>query len=149
MRSLPASLALVGGVLALTVPGAAAEAEQALAAPGKCAEARRFQAGACTDCDETARREDSEGFAVAGPIGGRFSPADVAAPAAVGAPPAPPGLGGFEGRGPCDTPGSCLGTVAPAPPTGTGAPTSPARGGRIVERPPNPGGPPGRPPGRR
>jgi hypothetical protein len=146
MRSLSASLALLGGLLALAAPAApaaGAEAEEGrLAAPGRCAEPRRFQGSACTDCGDEAVA--GEGFDVAGPIAGRFAPADVAAPAAAGAAVAPPTLGGFEGRGPCDSPGSgCLGTVAPAP----AGPTSPSAGGRgvrVIERPPNPGGPPGR-----
>jgi hypothetical protein len=146
MRSLSASLALLGGLLALAAPApaAAAEAEEGrLAAPGRCAEPRRFQASACTDCAEEALA--GEGFDVAGPISGRFAPADVAAPAGTGAAVAPPTLGGFDGRGPCDSPGSgCLGTVAPAP-AGPSNPSGAGRGVRVIERPPNPGGPPGRP----
>jgi hypothetical protein len=55
---------------------------------------------------------------------------------------APPELGGFEGRGPCDTPGSCTGSVAPAPP-GQGSPGGGGGGLTVVERPPRPAGPPG------
>jgi hypothetical protein len=142
MRSIPASSSLLAGLLALAgLPAAATDAEQALlAAPGKCAEARLFQGAACADCGEAA---EDQGFDVSGSVAGRFSPADVAAQGAVSAGPGAPTLPGFEGRGPCDTPGSgCLGPVAPDP-AGPSAPTG--NGGvRVIERPPNPGGPPGR-----
>jgi hypothetical protein len=147
MRSIPTTLALGAALLALAgpAPAAAEEAEQQalLAAPGKCAEPRRFQgSGACADCTDAAGAENG-GFDVAGPVRSRFSPADVAASAAPGSALAPPDLGGFDGRGPCDSPGSgCLGTVAPAP-AGPSGPSG-GRGVTVVERPPNPGGPPGR-----
>ena len=151
MRRIPTSFALCATLLALAgpAPAAATEAEQALlATPGKCAEPRHFQgSGACADCADASRSAEDGGFDVSGPVRSRFSPADVAASAAPAAGLAPPALGGFEGRGPCDSPGSgCLGTVAPAP----AGPSSPAGGGgvTVVERPPKPGGPPGRPPRR-
>jgi hypothetical protein len=144
MRSIPAIPALLFTGLALAGPASGAPEDEALlAAPGKCAEARHYQGTACTDCGETAASADDDGLSVAGPASGRFSPNDVAAPAAEVAV-EPPSRGSFEGRGPCDSPGSgCLGTVQPAPQ----GPQPPTRGGggvTVVERPPNPGGPPGR-----
>jgi hypothetical protein len=143
MRSIPVTAGLLGGFLALApLAAAATDAEQALlATPGKCAEARRFQGTACADCGQATRAAEDEGFDVSGSIAGRFSPADVAATAASPGPAAPT-LRGFDGRGPCDTPGSCQGTVAPGP----AGPTSPTGNGgvSVIERPPNPGGPPGR-----
>jgi hypothetical protein len=145
MRSILASSSLLAGLLALAgLPAAATDAEEALlAAPGKCAEARLFHGTACTDCGEATRSAEDQGFDVSGAVAGRFSPADVAAPGAASTGPEAPTLRGFEGRGPCDSPGSgCLGTVAPAP-AGSSSPTG--NGGvRVIERPPNPGGPPGR-----
>ncbi len=77
--ALCASLALAA--LSLAGPAAADEAEEQLrrSAPGACAEPRRFDAGAaCADCPAASGTE-REGFNVAGPARGRFSPTDVAA----------------------------------------------------------------------
>jgi hypothetical protein len=143
MRTLFASSSLLAGFLALAgLPAAASDADDALlATPGKCAEPRLFQGTACADCGEATRAAEDPGFDVSGAIAGRFSPADVAAPTGSTGPDAPT-LRGFEGRGPCDTPGSCQGTVAPSP-GGTSTPTG-GGGVTVIERPPNPGGPPGR-----
>jgi hypothetical protein len=134
-------------LLAIALGPAAALAApdgERLAAPGPCAEPRRFVgSGACPDCTDPARG----GFDVSGPARLRFAPTDVAG-GVDGAPVPPPETRGFAGRGPCDVPGSgCTGSVAPAP----RGPQSPGgRGGlTVVERPPKPGGPPGSKPGGR
>jgi hypothetical protein len=133
-------LGLVALAIATAAPALAA-GEHGVAPAGTCAEPRRFDgSAACTDCPAAEDADDS--FAVSGPARGRFSPNDVAAklpgPAAEAA---PPELGDFQGRGPCDTPGSCTGAVA-QPPTGGGSPGGNGGVG-VVERPPRPGGPPG------
>jgi hypothetical protein len=120
---------------ALAAPGSAP-----LAAPGPCAEPRRFDAsGACADCADPAR---SGGFDVSGPARARFTPADVAAGPAE-APLASPENRGFVGRGPCDVPGSgCTGPIAPAP-RGSNGGGGNGGGLTVVEQPPKPGRPPG------
>lgn len=137
-----ASVALLGA-LAFGAPAAAVEAEdKGVAAAGACAEPRRFDGSGCTDCPSASAAEDAD-FSVAGPARGRFSPTDVAAPLpAPATAAAPPEIDGFAGRGPCDTPGSCTGAVAPSPP-GQGSPGGAGGGLTVVERPPRPGGPPG------
>jgi hypothetical protein len=136
-----ASVALLGA-LAFGAPAVAVEAQdKGVAAAGTCAEPRRFDGSGCTDCPSASAADESD-FSVAGPARGRFSPTDVAAPPAPAAAAAPPEIGGFAGRGPCDTPGSCTGAVAPAPP-GRTTPGGGAGGLTVVERPPRPGGPPG------
>jgi hypothetical protein len=149
MKSFPA-FATLAAALALAGPGPAAAAgadEPQLAAPGNCAEPRRFDgSGACTDCGDAARTAE-DGFNVSGPARARFAPTDVAASAGGGEAVAAPERGNFEGRGPCDTPGSCMGSVAPAPPN---QPTPGGNGGvTVVERPPKPSNPPGTNRGRR
>jgi hypothetical protein len=135
MSSLPA-LALLALLLGLGLPGAAtagAPGEELLAAPGRCAEPRRFQPTGALE---------SAGVDVAGPAAARFAPGDVAA--GVATPPVlpTPKPEGFDGRGPCDVPGSgCLGPVAPAPPGRTGPGGN--GGVTVVERPPRPSRPPG------
>lgn len=140
MRSLTTFALLAAALCAGSPAGAAEPGDRNVAAPGACAEPRRFDgSGACPDCP-TASAIDEKGFSVAGPARAHFSPNDVAAtvPAADGA--APPELGEFEGRGPCDTPGSCGGAVTAVP--GRGSPGG--NGGvTVIERPPRPGGPPG------
>ncbi len=140
MRS-PAVTALLLA-LALAPAAALAAAADELAAPGPCAEPRRFDAsGACADCADPAR-----GFDVSGPARSRFAPADVAA-GATEVPVAAPESRGFAGRGPCDVPGSgCTGPIAPSPTAGS--PGGNGGGLTVVERPPKPGGPPGTNPGR-
>jgi hypothetical protein len=138
MRNPTVSLLLVALALAPAAAFAASSESEVLAAPGPCAEPRRWSAsGACTDCGDPAR----SGFDVSGPARARFSPTDVAAGANEAPLPAPESQG-FAGRGPCDVPGSgCTGPIAPDPggPAGTGG-----NGGlTVVERPPKPGGPPG------
>jgi hypothetical protein len=148
MKSFHAAAFLAALALAGPGPARAAEADEPLlAAPGNCAEPRRFDgSGACTDCGDAARSAE-DGFNVSGPARARFAPTDVAASADGGAGIAPPERGNFEGRGPCDTPGSCTGPIAPERP---GQPTPGGNGGiTVVERPPKPGGPPGRNAGRR
>jgi hypothetical protein len=136
------TFALLAGALAAAAPAAAADAaDERVAAPGACAEPRRFDAAGCTDCPSSASTSESD-FSVAGPARSRFSPADVAASSPGAGAMAPPELGGFEGRGPCDTPGSCTGSVAPTLP-GQGSPGGGRPGVTVVERPPRPGGPPG------
>jgi hypothetical protein len=126
--ALCASLAL----LALSMAGAAraddAENQLRRASPGSCAEPRRF--------------EERDGFSVAGPARGRFSPTDVAADVA-DVPIAAPDRGDFEGRGPCDTPGSCGVGTGPLPPGSGGGGGGAGGGVSVVERPPKPTGPPG------
>jgi len=138
-----ASLALLGA-LAFAAPAVGVEVEdKGVAAAGACAEPRRFDGSACTDCPSASAADEAD-FSVAGPARGRFSPTDVAAPlpAPAGAV-AQPEIGSFAGRGPCDTPGSCTGAVSPVP-TGRNSPGGGAAGGlTVVERPPRPGGPPG------
>lgn len=136
------SSVLMAGVPATGADAAAAEpGSRQVAAPGACAEPRRFEGAACTDCGAAAGASASQ-FSVAGPARMRFSPADVAAgPDATGV--APPTLPGFSGRGPCDTPGSCTGAVRPAPTPETPRGNGPGGGLTVVERPPRPGGPPG------
>jgi hypothetical protein len=140
--ALGASLCLAIGSLA--GPAGADDAEEQLrrAAAGTCAEPRRFNAGvACADCPAASGTE-RDGFNVAGPARGRFSPTDVAADVAA-SPIAAPDRGDFDGRGPCDTPGSCGASVGPLPP-GSGGNGGGAGGGvSVVERPPKPTGPPG------
>jgi hypothetical protein len=137
MRHATLSALLFATALGTAAALAAPDAER-LAAPGPCAEPRRFDgSGACADCADPARG----GFDVSGPARLRFAPTDVAA-GAEGAQPAPPENPGFSGRGPCDVPGSgCTGPLAPAPK----GPESPGGGGglTVVERPPKPGSPPG------
>jgi hypothetical protein len=140
--ALCASLAL----LALSMAGAAraddAENQLRRASPGSCAEPRRFEAGvACADCP-TASSAERDGFSVAGPARGRFSPTDVAADVA-DVPIAAPDRGDFEGRGPCDTPGSCGVGTGPLPPGSGGGGGGAGGGVSVVERPPKPTGPPG------
>lgn len=137
--------AVLAGMLVAGVPAAGADAAPAtpedrqVAAPGACAEPRRFEGAACADCPTAAGASASQ-FSVAGPARSRFSPADVAAgPSATGL--APPTPQGFSGRGPCDTPGSCTGSVRPAPTPET--PRGNGPGLTVVERPPRPGNPPG------
>ena len=148
--ALCASLALA--TVSLASPAAADEAEDQLrrASPGTCAEPRRFDAqAACADCPSAGSAE-RDGFNVAGPARGRFSPTDVAATiddAAISA----PERGDFDGRGPCDTPGSCGATTGPVPPRGGGNGGGGSAGGGVgvVEQPPKPSGPPGTQPPRR
>jgi hypothetical protein len=146
--ALCASLALA--LASLAGPAAADEAEEQLrrASPGSCAEPRRFDAGvACTDCPGAGSAE-RDGFNVAGPARGRFSPTDVAATIA-DVPISTPDRGDFDGRGPCDTPGSCGATTTPLPPgRGNGGNGGAGGGVSVVERPPKPTGPPGTPPPR-
>jgi hypothetical protein len=148
--ALCASLAALAA-LSLAGPATADEAEEQLrkAAPGACAEPRRFDAGAaCADCP-TASGSEREGFSVAGPARGRFSPTDVAATVA-DAPLAAPDRGEFNGRGPCDTPGSCGASAGPVPPGrgGNGGNGGAGGGVGVIERPPKPSGPPGSQPPR-
>jgi hypothetical protein len=149
--ALGASLALAIGSLAL--PALADEAEEQLrrASAGSCAEPRRFEAAAaCADCPG-AGSADRDGFSVAGPARARFSPTDVSATVA-DVPIAAPERGDFDGRGPCDTPGSCGATTGPLLPGagGNGGGGGAGGGVSVVERPPKPSGPPGtNPPPRR
>jgi hypothetical protein len=140
MRSPAVSLLLVALALAPAAALGASSDDDVLAAPGPCAEPRRWNvSGACADCGDPA----TSGFDVSGPARARFSPSDVAA-GATEPPVAVPEIQGFAGRGPCDVPGSgCTGPIAPAP----GGPDRPGGNGglTVVERPPKPGGPPGTP----
>ena len=147
--ALCASLALATASLA--GPAAADEAEEQLrrASPGTCAEPRHFDAGAaCADCP-SANAAEREGYNVTGPARGRFSPTDVAATVEDSSISAPE-RGDFQGRGPCDTPGSCGATTGPVPPRagGNGGGSGAGGGGGVVERPPKPSGPPGTQPPR-
>jgi len=138
MRSSILSLLLIALALASAPALAAAPEGDLLAAPGPCAEPKRFSgSGACPDCGDPARG----GFDVSGPARARFAPTDVAAGAGDESLPAPDPQG-FAGRGPCDVPGSgCTGPIAPSPE----APGGPGGNGglTVIERPPRPGNPPG------
>lgn len=132
-------LALAGTLAASALAASAEDHKSEVAAPGNCAEPRRFDgSGACADCADPAR---NAGFSVAGPARARFSPADVAAGAGEAGAPAPE-IGEFSGRGPCDTPGSCTGAVA-VPSGSQGSPGGENGGVTVIERPPRPTRPPG------